>query len=64
MWQGDEDKFTKVFPQGADGVLLGEVEYDDSTAMYSAQVSITIVDPDSKTAIGTLTVGLDAQALL
>ena len=64
MWQGDEDKFTKVFPAGAMGTLLGEVELDESTQTYSGQVSIAIVDPATNTVIGTLTVGLNADALM
>ncbi len=29
LWQGDEDKFTKVFPNGAGGVFFGDVELDE-----------------------------------
>lgn len=64
MWQGDEDKFTKVFPTGAEGVLFGDVELDESTQSYEGQISITIVDPATKAAIGTMTVGVNADALM
>lgn len=64
MWQGDEDKFTKVFPNGATGTLLGEVELDESTQTYQGQISIAITDPASGTVIGTLTVGVNADGLM
>ena len=64
MWQGDEDKFTAVFPAGPQGVLIGEVELDESTQAYQAQISISIVDPATGKAIGTLTVGVNADALM
>jgi hypothetical protein len=63
MWQGDEDKFSKVFPNGAAGVFVGDVEQDESTQTYQGQISISIVDPASKEVIGTLTVGVNADAL-
>jgi hypothetical protein len=64
MWQGDEDKFSKVFPVGADAVHYGEVELDESTQSYQAQISIPLVDPATNAVIGTLTMGLNADALL
>jgi hypothetical protein len=64
MWQGDEDKFTKVFPAGPEGVLFGEVELDESTQTYQAQISVPVVDPASNAVIGTLTFGINADALL
>lgn len=63
MWQGDEDKFTKVFPAGPDAVLYGEVELDESTQTYQAQISIPVIDPASNAVIGTLTVGVNADSL-
>jgi long-subunit fatty acid transport protein len=63
MWQGDEDKFTAVFPNGPDAVLYGEVELDESTQTYQAQISIPVVDPATSTVIGTLTVGVNADSL-
>ncbi|MFM2389083.1 MAG: hypothetical protein RLZZ437_638 [Pseudomonadota bacterium] len=63
MWQGDEDKFTMVFPNGPTGHLIGEVELDESTQTYQAQISVAIVDPASGSVIGTMTVGVNAEAL-
>jgi hypothetical protein len=62
-WQGDEDKFTKSFGAGPDAVFLGEVEEDESTQTFQSQVSITIVDPASGAAIGSLTVGVDLATI-
>jgi hypothetical protein len=62
-WQGDEDKFTKSFGAGVDGIVLGDVEQDESTQTYQSQVSITIVDPASGAAIGSITAGVDVGKL-
>lgn len=64
MWQGDEDKFAQVFPKGKDGAFFSEVELDESTQTYEGQISITITDPASGEAIGTLTVGVNAESLM
>lgn len=60
-WQGDEDKFTKTFPVGADAVHLSEVELDESSQIYSQQLSVTITDGTSP--IGAATIGLNADKL-
>jgi hypothetical protein len=62
-WQGDEDKFTAVFPK-PDGHFISPVELDESTQRYQGQISVTIVDPATGAAIGTLTVGIDAETLM
>ena len=64
MWQGDEGKFIDVFPVGPDAVAFGEVELDESTQTYQSQISVAIVDPASGAVIGTMTVGVNADALM
>jgi hypothetical protein len=64
MWQGDEAKFTETYSMGAGAVHFSEVELDESTQRYQAQISVTIVDPSSGEPIGAMTVGVDAEALL
>jgi hypothetical protein len=64
MWQGDEDKFSKVFPAGPAGTFMGDVEMDESTQTYQGQISIAITDPASGAVIGTLTVGVNADSLM
>jgi hypothetical protein len=62
-WQGDEEKFTGAFGAGADGIVLGEVEQDESTQTFQSQVSITITDPATGAPIGTITAGVDVSML-
>jgi hypothetical protein len=64
MWQGDEAKFTETYSVGAGAVHFSEVELDESTQRYQAQISLTIVDPATGGPIGAMTVGVDAEALL
>lgn len=60
-WQGDEDKFLETYAKGPQGMHLSEVELDESTQTYQAQVSFTIVDPATGQPIGAATVGLNAE---
>jgi hypothetical protein len=62
-WQGDEDKFTKTYPMGPDAVLVGDVEFDESSQTYQVQVSIPMVDPADGKVIGAMTIGLNAESL-
>jgi hypothetical protein len=62
-WQGDEDKFTATFGAGAGAAHVGEVEFDESTQSYQAQLSVTVTDPDTGAPIGALTVAVDAEAV-
>jgi hypothetical protein len=64
MWQGDEEKFTETFPKGKDAAHFAEVEFDESTQTYSGQISVAIADPATGNVIGTLTVGVNADALM
>ena len=63
MWQGDEDKFTKVFPVGPEGTFMSEIKLDQSTQTNQGQISIAITYP-SGAVIGTLTVGINADGLM
>lgn len=63
-WQGDEAKFSETYGRGADAIHFGDIEFDDSTETYQGQISITIVDPSTGQAIGAMTVGVDAEALM
>jgi hypothetical protein len=62
-WQGDEAKWEKSYGAGPKGVLIDDVEFDDSSQTYQSQVSISIVDPDSNQTIGAVTVGVNVEAL-
>ncbi|RDC71143.1 hypothetical protein DLJ49_15850 [Rhodovulum sp. 12E13] len=63
-WQGDEEKYSETYPVGADAVHFGEVEFDDSTQTFQGQISLTITDPATGEAIGAMTVGVNAEALM
>lgn len=62
-WQGDEEKFTETFPVGPGAMHFGEIEFDESSQRYQGQVSIALVDPETRMVIGAMTIGLDADAL-
>jgi hypothetical protein len=64
MWQGDEEKFTETYSMGPDAVHYSDVELDESTQRYQAQISMTIIDPATGEPIGAITIGVDAEALL
>ena len=63
-WQGDEAKFQQSFGLGSGSVHYGDVEYDESGQQYQAQISVTLVDPESGAAIGAMTVGVNPDALM
>lgn len=62
-WQGDEAKWQKTYPMGANAVHVGEVEFDDSSQQFQSQVSMSVVDPASGQVIGAVTVGINVDAL-
>lgn len=61
-WQGDEAKFQQTYGVGPDAVHISEVELDESTQTYQAQVSLSLTDPATGALIGAVTFGLNAQA--
>lgn len=62
-WQGDEDKFQKTYPLGAGALHFSEIEFDESSQSYQAQISVTLTD-DAGQAIGAMTIGIIADALM
>ncbi len=62
-WQGDEAKFQKTYPFGADAVFVDDVDLDESTQTMQSQVSFTLVDA-SGAPIGAVTIGVNVDALL
>lgn len=55
FWQGDEAKFQKTFPNGADAIFIDEAELNDDTKTWRAQVNLTVNDQNN-TPIGAVTV--------
>jgi len=64
FWQGDESKFTETHGVGVGAVHYGDVEFDESSQTYQAQISMTITDPESGQPIGAITIGVDAESLM
>ena len=62
-WQGDEEKYLETFPRGAGAIHVGAIEFDESTQVYTQQLSLTVSDPQSGEPLGALTLGLDAEML-
>jgi hypothetical protein len=62
-WQGDEEKFTGSYGAGADAIVIGDIEQDESTQRFQSQVSITITDPATGAEIGSITAGVDLSML-
>ncbi len=63
-WQGDEDKFLKTYPMGEGAMHFSEIEFDESSQSYQAQISVTLTDPDTGAVVGAMTVGIMADALM
>lgn len=63
-WQGDEAKFQQTYGVGPTAVHFSEVEFDESSQSYQAQISLTITDPATGAAIGAMTVGVNAEHLM
>lgn len=62
-WQGDEPKWQKTFNVGANGLFIDEPKYDESARIPQIQASMTIIDAQSKTPIGAITVGVNTKKL-
>ena len=60
-WQGDEAKWQETYNTG--NVHIGDVELDESTQTYQAQVSLPIFDPESNAVIGAATFGVNLELL-
>ena len=63
-WQGDEAKHQETYGKGAGAVHFSAIEFDESSQMYQAQISISLSDPDSGAVIGAMTIGVDADSLM
>lgn len=61
-WQGDEAKFQKTFPNGANAVFLDEPEWDGDRKIWIAQLNLTIADETAKP-IGAATVEVNLTEL-
>ena len=62
-WQGDEAKWQQTYGAGATAMHISDVEFDESTQTYQAQVSVSISDPETAAPIGAATFGVNIDAL-
>ncbi len=62
-WQGDEAKFQKTFPNGADAVFIDEPEWDDDNKIWRAQMNMSIADPQNGKTIGAATIEFNLTEL-
>ncbi|MAA99352.1 MAG: hypothetical protein CMN87_04855 [Stappia sp.] len=63
-WQGDEAKYQKTFPTGADAVFIDDPEWDDERKIWISQLNLTLADEDGKTPIGVATVEVNLTELM
>ena len=59
--QGDEAKWKKSYGAGPGALFIDEVEFDESSKSFQAQVSGTVVEGGK--AIGAITVGMNVEKL-
>ncbi len=62
-WQGDELKWQRTYPAGTGTLFVDRAKKDESTQMLQAQASLTVSDPQTHQPIGTITVGINLDAL-
>jgi len=60
-WQGDEPKFVKAWADGKGDDYIARAKKDESSGAVVSQVSIPVMDGGK--VIGTLTIGVNVQAL-
>ncbi len=55
-WQGDETKFTECYNMGDGKVFIDQLDFDESTQTYSAQISVPV--KDNEKTLGVLVLGI------
>jgi hypothetical protein len=60
-WQGDEPKFVKAYAEGKGADYVARAKKDESSGAVVSQVSVPVMDGNK--AIGTLTIGVNIQAI-
>lgn len=62
-FQGDEPKWSETFLKGPGARFVDAIAYDESTRQVQAQISLSVVDPDTGAAIGAVTFGINLDVL-
>lgn len=63
FWQGDEAKFQKTFPKGANTSFIDEAEWDGKYRIWKTQLNITISEGQGKAPIGVATIEVNLTEL-
>jgi len=63
-WQGDEDKFSRVYATATQTLYFDQIKYDASSKRFQVQVSAPLTNPKTQKAIGAITLGLDVDKAL
>lgn len=63
-WQGDEDKFTKVFSTPLNTLHFGAINYDESSKRFQLQLSVPLYAEDGIEALGVMVFGVDVEKVL
>lgn len=68
-WQGDEDKHIKTcgiggtVNGGKGATFIDKIKFDESTQIFSQQISVPVIDSGSGQAIGAITAGVNISLL-
>ena len=62
-WQGDEAKWQKTYMVGPGAIHIGDVVTENAAAKFQTEVSLPVVDPVTRKAIGAVTLGVNVAKL-
>ena len=62
-WQGDEEKFQKVFNGKFGTVFVDGPKFDESTQAEIIQISVPVLSKSSDSVVGVMTVGINNKTL-
>lgn len=54
-FQGDENKWSRPFLMGKNGIFVDTVEFDESVQAFTSQISLTLEDPETEELLGVVT---------
>jgi len=63
-WQGDEEKFTRVFATPPNTLYFSGISYDESTRHFQLQISTPLYGQSTKEAMGVMVIGVDVEKIL
>ncbi len=63
FWQGDEDKFKVSYNEGNGKIFIDKIQYDDSTGVNLAQISLPVTEAGSRAVIGAITIGININRI-